>query len=284
MATRPVGRPAVARSRGAVVATLPAEGSRPANGYKGSPDCELINSLARGLQVLAAFGADDDMLGNKDISARTGIPKPSVSRLTDTLVKLNFLEQDVGNGLYRLGTATLALGLAARKTTDLPTIAQPIMERFALEHDVTVQMGTLDGLEIRARAVNRDHVALGVNCALDNTAVGLAYICGLGPDNRAELLARLAAARGMQWPESRARIDRAISQFGEDGYCLSLGEWEGLSNAIGAPLMLATGGAPLSLCCAGPAGTMTPARLHEIAPYFIGLVSTIQAAARQQLR
>jgi hypothetical protein len=29
---------------------------------------------------------------------------------------------------------------------------------------------------------------------------------------------------------------------------------------------------------------MTPARFHELAPYFLGLVTTIQAAARQKLR
>jgi DNA-binding IclR family transcriptional regulator len=288
---RSVGRPAVARARSVAVATLPAEGSRPGSGYKSTPDCELINSLARGLRVLAAFAPEDDLLGNKDIAARTGIPKPSISRLTDTLVKLNFLEQDAVSGLYRLGGATIALGLAARKNLDLPTIAGPFMERFAIEHSVSVELGTLDGLEIRARGIitngltpDATNLFLGASFALDATALGLAYICGLSPDRRADLLSRLQAARGGDWQASSARIDKAIAEYTADGYCTSLGEWQGNVNGIGAPLVMGLGDAPLSICCVGRAEQMPPARLHELAPYFLGLVTTIQAAARQKLR
>jgi DNA-binding IclR family transcriptional regulator len=213
---RSVGRPAVARARSVAVATLPAEGSRPGSGYKSTPDCELINSLARGLRVLAAFAPEDDLLGNKDIAARTGIPKPSISRLTDTLVKLNFLEQDAVSGLYRLGGATIALGLAARKNLDLPTIAGPFMERFAIEHSVSVELGTLDGLEIRARGImtngltpDATNLFLGASFALDATALGLAYICGLSPDRRTDLLTS-GAATGRPAAHGSTRRSRNI--------------------------------------------------------------------------
>ena len=288
---RGVGRPATARARGAVVPTLPAQGSRSPSAYKGSPDCELINSLARGLQVLAAFGPDDDLLGNKDIAARTGIPKPSVSRLTDTLVKLNFLQQDAANGLYRLGSATIALGLTARHSLDLATIAQPFMERFALEHGISVELGTLDGLEIRARAIRTDTASadrtdlfLGADFALDDTALGLAFICGLSVEARGDLLARLKTARGDAWPASEARVAAALTHYANAGYCLSLGEWRGRTNALGAPLTADGADTPLSLCIMGAADDVPAARLEELAPYFMGLIATIRAAARQKQR
>ena len=282
---RPVGRPSFARARSAKAGGNVEQDS--SSSYKSSPDCELINSLARGLQVLAAFQPEDDLLGNKDISARTGIPKPSVSRLTDTLVKLNFLEQDVGNGLYRLGGAAHALGLAARKTIDLPTIAQPFIERFASEHGITVFLGTLEGLEVRARVLgggsNAGYNGLGADFSLDETALGLAYICGLEPQARKDLLSRLKTARGRRWPQSEARIEAALKQYADVGFCIMQGEWGGQSNTIGAPLPSSSGTPMLSICCGGPAAEFDRAKLHELAPYFVGLISTIKAATKQQV-
>jgi DNA-binding IclR family transcriptional regulator len=269
---------------------LLAEGPGLAAGYRSSPDCELINSLARGLLVLSAFAPEDDLLGNKDIAGRTGIPKASVSRLTDTLVKLSFLEQDQQTGLYRLGRATLALGLTARRTRTLPTIAQPFIERFAIEHGVHVELGTLDGLEVRARILisGQPHdgvqLALGADFALDDTALGLASLCGLSSESRAKVLARLRTMRGARWPASAKRIEAALAQYASEGYCTLLGEWQGLTNAVAAPLSIHDGEEPLSICCVGRAATLTPDRLYDLVPYFMGLIGTIQAGARQQPR
>src|SRR3546814_17000069 len=43
---------------------------------------DFVTALARGLDVLRAFGPDDDMLGSGDIAVRTAIPASTGSRLT----------------------------------------------------------------------------------------------------------------------------------------------------------------------------------------------------------
>ncbi|MEG4313517.1 helix-turn-helix domain-containing protein, partial [Pseudomonas sp. FIP_A4] len=57
------------------------------------PDCICASSasfeaLSRGLEVLRAFTHGSVVLGNQDIARITGLPKPTVSRLTYTLTRL----------------------------------------------------------------------------------------------------------------------------------------------------------------------------------------------------
>lgn len=286
-AKRSVGRPAIARHQGDVVISPKSETTAD---YADSPDSEIIKSLARGLQVLSAFGPHDDLLGNKDIATRTGISKPSVSRLTNTLVSLNFLERDPASGLYRLGAAMLALGHTARKTVTLPAIAKPFMGSFALEHRVSVQLGALDGLKLRAHTIIRAdsghlvNFGLGADFALDSTALGLGYLVGMPEDARSDLLGQLKVVRGGAWPESRRRIEAAIAQYEEEGYCTSLGEWDGTVNGIGAPLAVEGTDMPFAIACSASASRLSPSELQDLSPYFVGLLSTIQAAARRSLR
>src|SRR5690606_2344735 len=53
-----------------------------------SSDRQFSMNLARGLEVLRAFSASSPLLGNREIADRTGLPKPTVSRLTYTLTLL----------------------------------------------------------------------------------------------------------------------------------------------------------------------------------------------------
>ena len=49
---------------------------------------QFVLALARGLEILRSFEPGDRLLGNQDISRRTGLPKPTVSRLTSSPLAL----------------------------------------------------------------------------------------------------------------------------------------------------------------------------------------------------
>src|SRR3990170_5821307 len=71
---------------------------------------QFATTLARGLEVLRCFTPLEPMLGNKEISVRTGLPKPTVSRLTYTLTKLGYLRHNMRLSKYQLGSAVLSIG------------------------------------------------------------------------------------------------------------------------------------------------------------------------------
>src|SRR6478672_11497797 len=78
--------------------------------YEHEGDRQFATTLARGLEVLRCFTPLEPLLGNKEISVRTGLPKPTVSRLTYTLTKLGYLRHNMRLGKYQLGSAVLSIG------------------------------------------------------------------------------------------------------------------------------------------------------------------------------
>ena len=59
------------------------------------------------------------MLGNQEIAHRTGLPKPTVARLTHTLTELGYLNYIRRFRKYELGASVLALGYAAISSMDV---------------------------------------------------------------------------------------------------------------------------------------------------------------------
>ena len=57
-------------------------------------DAAFATTLAKGLVVLEAFKAGATLLGNLELSRLTGIPRPTVARLTHTLAELGYLRYD----------------------------------------------------------------------------------------------------------------------------------------------------------------------------------------------
>src|ERR1700756_1662263 len=72
------------------------------SGKKVTTDRSFVVALSRGLDVLRAFQPNDGLLGNQEIAARTSLPKPTVSRLTYTLTKLDYLTPVPRFEKYRL--------------------------------------------------------------------------------------------------------------------------------------------------------------------------------------
>src|SRR5882757_3523955 len=58
---------------------------------EGTADRQFVMALARGLDVLGAFRRGEPRLGNQELAERTGLPKPTISRITHTLTQLGYL-------------------------------------------------------------------------------------------------------------------------------------------------------------------------------------------------
>ncbi|MCO3057777.1 IclR family transcriptional regulator, partial [Pseudomonas aeruginosa] len=54
-------------------------------------DRQFVTALARGLELLRCFTPRESLLGNQELARKTGLPKPTVSRLTHTLTRLGYL-------------------------------------------------------------------------------------------------------------------------------------------------------------------------------------------------
>src|SRR5262249_56260790 len=82
-------------------------------------DRQFVTALARGLDILRAFHAGEGMLGNQEIAHRTGLPKPTVARLTHTLTELGYLNYIRRFRKYELGASLLPLPYPPISSIDL---------------------------------------------------------------------------------------------------------------------------------------------------------------------
>ncbi len=81
-------------------------------------------SLSRGMLILRAFRPGSEALGNGEIAELTGLPRATVSRLTQTLVDECFLEHDRARRAYRLGAAVLGLAFSMRNSSRVLHLAE----------------------------------------------------------------------------------------------------------------------------------------------------------------
>jgi len=109
-------------------------------------DRQFVTALARGLEVLRCFKPSDRHLGNQDIAERTGLPKPTVFRLTYTLTRMGYLYHDEKLGKYQLGTGVLSLGFSFLTNMDVLKIARPLMQELADYSHTVVSVGSRDRL------------------------------------------------------------------------------------------------------------------------------------------
>ena len=116
--------------------------------YEHEGDRQFATTLARGLEVLRCFTPLEPMLGNKEISVRTGLPKPTVSRLTYTLTKLGYLRHNMRLGKYQLGSAVLSIGYPLLASMSIRQIARPFMKELADYANGSVNMGIRDRLNM----------------------------------------------------------------------------------------------------------------------------------------
>ncbi len=85
---------------------------------------QFVTALARGLEVLRAYRPGEMSLGNQEIAQRTGLPKPTVTRLTYTLCELGYLLHQPRDGGYELGPAVLGLGYTIAERAGDPRLGR----------------------------------------------------------------------------------------------------------------------------------------------------------------
>lgn len=105
-----------------------------------------LQTLERGLDVIAAFSGRGPLLSLGELAELTGLTKPIVRRIMLTLERLGFAR--ASDGRFALTPKVLALGYAYLSSVRLTDIARPIMEELTDELGIGTALAALDGAEI----------------------------------------------------------------------------------------------------------------------------------------
>ena len=245
-------------------------------------DRKFVTALARGLDVLRAFGPRDRWLTNQEMSRRTGLAKPTVSRLAYTLTRLGYLRFSEELGKYALGSAAISMGYAALGQMDVRRAARPLMQELSEYTKSSVHLAVNDRHSMQVVDTYWNAAAfvidIGSRIPVATTSLGRAYACALPAPERKRLLESLREARPDDWPANRKRLEQAFRDYEELGFCFGLGDWRREVNAVAVPLLPPDGSAPVVIGCSGPAFQLEPEMLRrDVGPRLLALVGNVRA-------
>ena len=246
-------------------------------------DRKFVTALSRGLDVLRCFGPRDRWLANLDIAKRTGLAKPTVSRLAYTLTKLGFLRYSESTNKYALGSAAITLGFAALGQLDIRRVARPLMQELSEYTKTSVHLAVSDRLSMQVVDTYWNAAAfvidIGSRIPIATTSLGRAYVAALPADDRKRILEAIRTARPDDWPNNKKKFDQAFRDYDELGFCFSIGDWRREVNAVAAPLASPDGGEILVFSCSGAPFQFGRETLEtEIGPRLVTLVGNVRSA------
>lgn len=200
-------------------------------------------SLERGISILQAFKPGTDLLGNGDLAERTGLSRPTVSRLAQTLVDSGMLQHDRRHRAYRLAAPVLSLAHAMRSGSPVLQLASPWMRIEAEQRKINVGLAVADGDEMvylesvrYSRRVAWRNVVAGQRVPMELTSLGRAWLSAAPEEARRDLMARFQERRQSGWRDLAREIDAAIASVAKRGFCWAA--WQPQVVALATPVVV----------------------------------------------
>ena len=256
---------------------------------EGAKDRQFITALARGFEVLRAFDSADPLLGNQEIASRTGLPKPTVSRITYTLTKLGYLKYVPKLERYRLGSGVLAINQAYLASLAIRDLARPHMLELATASRGTVALGDRDRLSMVYIELQRGvshvilHQDIGSRLPLARSAMGWAWLANAPESVRRQVMDALKRQEGKDWTAVKKQIAQAEREIADSGFCLGIGCWVPDINGAGTAFLAPDGQTVYAFNLGGPAFVLSEERLREdLGPRLVGMRRAIEADYQRQ--
>ena len=155
---------------------------------------DFVEALARGLDILAAFGADHRGMSLSEVASAAGLARPTARRLLLTLEELGYVRSRAGT--FELTPKVMSLGMSYVSSLGLWDIARPHMEALVARTGESSSMAQLDGADIVyvARVSVPKLIALRVDIGTRFPAVqtsqGKVLLAALPPDQVAAVIAQ----------------------------------------------------------------------------------------------
>ena len=205
-------------------------------------DAKLVSALVRGVSILRCFSSKRQELSARELMELTGLPKPTLFRLTETLCELGLLRFS-----ERLSKYVPALGLLQLSS---PVLARMALRQFARPHmqalaDLTegqVQLAVGHRRELclvelangMGNTVFRPEV--GVRMSLSRTATGRAYLLAMAEDERRAYVRDLQASDPQRASALEQRLADARDDLERHGFCRSHGDLHSEIESIAVPM------------------------------------------------
>jgi len=255
-----------------------------------APSRLFNNSLAKGIAVLAAFGAEHQAMNLPEIAAAAGISKSAAQRLAFTLERLGYLRKNARTRRYSLSPRVVELGMRYIQAQALIDQANPYLMDLNIKCGETVNLSEPDSLDMIFVAWFPGHKQISVQLPVGGrypmfcTAAGRAYLSGL---RKAESDAAIEAAAIFPYtPDTildRSRIKDSIDAARSSGCAFAGGEFFRDDINVAAPVFDRRGFAVAAVGISVPVTRWTMQAVRDrLAPLVIETARAVSRSAVPQ--
>ena len=204
-----------------------------------SPD--FIEALARGLDVIRAFGPRPRVMSLAAVAAATGLHRPTARRVLLTLTQLGYVR--AVDGGFELTARVLDLGMCYVLSQNLWEVARPHMEDLVSRTHESSSIAQLDGSDIVyvARVAVPKIIALAVTIGTRfpamQTSLGKVLLAALPPGEAERVLAEPSRSGiTAKWQPGQAERAAALREVAERGWALTDEQLAPGIRSVAAPL------------------------------------------------
>lgn len=234
-----------------------------------------VQSVDRAVTVLEIL-AQHGEAGVSEVAAAIDVHKSTAFRLLGALEAHGMVEQESERGKYRLGFGVVRLAGAVTGRIAVTRHGRGICERIVDDVGETLNIAVLEShhainlYQVRGSSAIAAQNWVGRQTPLHCTSSGKVLLAHLDREVRDELLAEAGLPRlTPRTVTSRRKLEADLSEAREQGYAITVEEYEEGLNALSAPVRSDDGEVVAALSASGPAFRLTVERMHELAPLMV---------------
>jgi DNA-binding IclR family transcriptional regulator len=243
---------------------------------------DSVRAVERSLDILLCFSRQTPELTMTQIAEQIGLHKSTVHRLLATLEKRRFVERDLITGNYRLGIRILQMAYLTLEHNSLRRFSTPFLRNLCEQYQETIHLAVLDDADVVFVNIFESPqrvklaAALGQRLPAFATASGKAMLAYM-PDDAVWRILNDGMPRYTQYtPQTPEEFFEDLRQIRDQGFAISVMEYEDEINAVAAPIFDMMSHQPLaSVAIAGPSYRLTQERMVQIGPFLSEIVQRI---------
>lgn len=201
-----------------------------------------VQSLAKGLRLLEAFGSGDEALTITELAERADLDPGTTFRMLNTLVDLGYVHR-VEKRRYDLGLKVLDLGFNAIGRRDLRTVVRPVLRSLVGGKIEAASFGVVEGGNVvYVERVRAGLTRLGVDIRIGSgipagiNVLGQAILAFLPAADLDQVLALQGSQSG--YPAvSRTRLLKQLKSVRAEGFAASASQISAGLNVLAVPIL-----------------------------------------------
>lgn len=252
---------------------------------EGSARPGAVQSLARALGILEAMAEAGGALGLSELADTTGLPMPTIHRITRTLVDTGYVRQQP-NRQYALGPRLIGLGESAGRLVG--RWAHPYLRHLVEATGETANLAVLEGdaavyiAQVPSQHAMRMYTEVGRRVPPHCSGVGKALLAQLPVERVEEILNRTGMPLRTEYTVTDPdALHGELERIRARGYAHDDHEQEIGVRCVAAALIRPSASgresSPAALSVSGPATRLTDETMGRVVPLLVDTAAALAA-------